>query len=144
MASVHIPMLTVDAPVGKNKPNRGDDVLLVQKMLIAIITGSAPGATALPGSKLSASGKFDEQTELAIRGFQRLLSLKHPGKYPTDGVVTPIYSPEGADWTAKSPNGGGMTMVALNFVLRAISKSTHEHMVEGPTEKFLPAATLGR
>ena len=126
MASAHIPMWNIDAPVGRNKPNKQDDVRLVQTMLIALITSSRGKAPVIAQNMPRVTGTFDGRTEDIVRIFQSLMNKKYPGRYPPDGIVSPIHSPESVDWTARSPNGTNSTMVALNLELRAVSRETHQ------------------
>jgi hypothetical protein len=135
MASAHIPMWDIDAPVGKGKPNNMDDVRLVQAMLVAIVASTNRGATSQ--FMISATGKFDDRMEQVIKAFQESMNKKHPGKYPSTGVVLPIHAPDHVDWMLKSPNGGNSTMAALNFALRALSKDTHQGIGAKLTERLL-------
>jgi len=140
MASAHIPMWNIDASVGKHQVNRQDDVRLVQSMLIALAAGGAfhskvQNSNFLPGAKLLATGMFDDLTGAAIKVFQDFMNQKYPGKYPSDGVVTPLHSPERIDWTARTPNGKNSTMVGLNFELRAVDKALHQSLGEKLKER---------
>ena len=137
MASAHIPMWDIDAPIGKNKPNNSDDVRLVQTMLVAIVASMNRGPTVMAQSMVSVTGKFDDRTEQLIMVFQELMNKKYPGKYPPNGVIMPIHAPDRVDWNLRSPSGGNSTMVALNFVLRAISKETHQSIGTKLSERVL-------
>ena len=133
-------MWDIDAPVGKNQPNRADDVRLVQSLLRAIVAVSLPHAPAIPRFQtplLHVTGVFDESTASQIKMFQLGMNSKHPGRYPTDGVVTPLRSPAKVDWTLHSSNGKMSTMAALNFELRAMNKYTHETVGEKLHERLL-------
>lgn len=129
-------MWDIDAPVGNHQVNGQDDVRLVQSMLIALIWASARNTNLLPGAKLQATGVFDDLTGAAIRVFQDLMNKKYPGKYPSDGVVRPLHSPERVDWTVRSPNGKNSIMVALNFELRAVNKALHQSIGEKLKERI--------
>lgn len=129
-------MWNIDAAVGKNKPNKPDDVRLVQAMLIAIVASARTSPVMVPYG-ITATGTFDSRTEDLIKGFQTTMNQKYPGKYRPDGVVTPMHSPERVDWTLRSSDGGSSTMAALNFVLRAYSKETHQSIGVKLAERLL-------
>jgi peptidoglycan hydrolase-like protein with peptidoglycan-binding domain len=133
-------MWDIDAPVGKNKANRSDDVRLVQGLLRAIVASGMSHAPAIPRFRtplLHVSGVFDESTESQIKMFQQAMNHKHPGRYQTDGVVTPLHSPAKVDWALRSSDGKNSTLAALNLELRAMNKYAHESLGEKLPERLL-------
>jgi hypothetical protein len=136
MAHAHAPVWNVGAAVGKNQPNRPDDVLLVQRLLIGL--ASTPAAFTRPPTPLQPTGIFDDNLSLWIKAFQTALAAKTPGKFVVDGVVSPMPSPTGVDWNARFAAGAFSTLAALNLSLRGRSPTLHANAGAGLQERLDP------
>lgn len=101
----------VDAAVGPGRPNRRDDVLLVQFFLRAMWTReNRPGdkqTMGVPGKPpLAVDGRFGPDTQAAIKRFQ---DLYHEGKL-SDGVVDVVPPGQSVGPHRRLP----YTMIGLN------------------------------
>ncbi len=136
MAHRHPPVWNVGAPVGLRKPNQPDDVRLVRRLLIALAAAGA--AFTPPPVPLSPDGPFDATLDSWIRAFQTGLARKSPGSFVVDGIVSPMPSPVGPDWTAKFPSGALSTLAGMNISLRQRNKTVHSQIGAGLREKLSP------
>jgi hypothetical protein len=136
MAHGQPPVWNVGAAVGFGKPNRPDDVGLVRRMLLALAAGGA--AFTPPAVPLPRDGPFDATLSAWIRAFQTALARQSPGKFVVDGIVSPMPSPVGPDWSAKFPSGALSTLAAMNISLRQRNRAAHSQAGAGLVEKLGP------
>jgi hypothetical protein len=87
------PVYNIDQPVGPGKPNKPDDVRLVQALFIELSRFEANDwVLKIPAQarSLSTSGIFDETLKQWILAFQRAASEQMGGLIKVDGVIDPM------------------------------------------------------
>jgi hypothetical protein len=117
MASRFFPLYNIDQPVGPGKPNRPDDVRLVQALFIEVSRFDAndwfkelpPGARSL-----ATTGLFDDTLKQWIEVFQRWAAGNSgKRKFKTDGIVDPMPGPSSI---AVSPTFASGRLSTLGFL----------------------------
>lgn len=117
MANRVAPFYNVDAPVGKGKSNKPDDVLLV-RWFLSQIKGSAMSRVIGfdPPGTLPVTTSWDEQ----LTEWQAAM---HPSvKVPKDGIVDPA---RGTSSQTTTIHGGIFTIVLLNNADKTNQEKSH-------------------
>ncbi|MFO1294657.1 MAG: hypothetical protein U1F07_16590 [Rubrivivax sp.] len=85
----------VDAAVGRNAPNRRDDVLLIQFFLrVAMENADSPGYRPPGQEAIAVDGRWGPQTQAYIDFFQQEAKRRNPARMPiTDGRIDPLHTP---------------------------------------------------
>ena len=94
MPSRFFPMYNIDQPVGPGKPNKADDVRLVQALLILMSRFMPDVVTQLPvrARTLATTATFDDTLEQWILAYQRYAAkwFKGYASVKVDGVIDPM------------------------------------------------------
>jgi hypothetical protein len=113
MAYRLFPMYSVDQPVGPGKPNRHDDVRLIQAMLLTLFRfDTADWVSALPADKriLTTNAMFNDTLAQWILTFQTYYGTgTYKGILFADGVVDPL-PPDIRDAKARFKHGHYSTL----------------------------------
>jgi hypothetical protein len=119
-----IPIYNLDAPVGTKKPNRPDDVRLVQCLLRLAMKGM-PNAGVFEVPQVT--GVFDEKTRIGIIAFQRWVA--EVKEVRRDDIIDPMPAKRGGvDFETVAPNGHIYTIYYLNVMARRQSPMTHDNI----------------
>lgn len=95
MAKRFFPIYNIDTPVGPGKPNRVDDVRLVQNLLIELSRFAVTDwVVNIPSERrnLASSGRFDDLLEFWIKAYQNWLVKGFGGTavFKSDGIIDPL------------------------------------------------------
>ena len=123
MAYKTIPIYNLDAPVGPGKPNRPDDVKLVQ-CLLRLVWKKIDNSAVL--SPIKVTGQFDQATATGVVAFQTYVSqVKNVRR---DDVIDPMPAKRGGvDFETVAPNGHLYTIYYLNIMARKTNQMGHEN-----------------
>jgi hypothetical protein len=134
------PFYNVRVAVGNNAPNNGDDVMMVQFMLMQIATDPVLRATA-PDDDLDINGVFSPLLIDWITWFQEQCKA-HGLPVFVDGRIDPLPGCSGSGFTKPAMQGFFHTIVHLNATFRRRFRDKHDRLGDQPElasikEKFL-------
>lgn len=121
-SEMHV-LYNVTMAVGRGKPNRLDDVMLVQLCLQQIYGYQSIFPLVPTGSPIKADGKCGPITENAIWVFQTQMQELGINIYP-DGVIDPSN-----DWRSTTSSNYSYSMLWLNWsLLQVIGEARFAHL----------------
>lgn len=124
MASRLLPMYNIDKAVGLSRPNKSDDVRLIQSLFDSLGRLNDPymeGCIPVP-----VTGSYTPALSTLIRNYQK--NLKESSyKYVVDGIIDPLpaNSKHTEDWDEQYAGGATSTLVTMNYRLFRINKGVY-------------------
>lgn len=130
MAHKSYPFYNVSHSVGKNGLNNGDDVWLVQYMLMQIAQDPALGASA-PDEPLRINGVYTPLLDVWIRWFQELVRARG-GLVYIDSRIDPFPAPRKDGYCRSAMPDHFHTIGHLNATFRRRYRAKHDHLEDQP------------
>ena len=115
MPSRLFPLYNIDQPVGPGKPNKPDDVRLVQALLIEVSRFDAHiwlQDVPAQARSLKTSGSFDDTLGQWIWALQRW-AVKNFGNFKADGIIDPMRMTSTIDVSVQFKSGRNSTLGLL-------------------------------